>query len=175
MAKITFMGAGSSVFAKNVLGDCMVSPILYDSEIALYDIDPKRLEESRVILEAMRKGRNDGLTEEETYLFRDDREKVRMVRKAIEHFDEMNVEGQQGKLDSTSIVYFLKWCAVEKDKEKRLYQYFCDNYKGKYKLLVWSAVSKQRKDQKECGITDRGAADTFRQMMENLSKEVAVV
>ena len=136
---------------------------------------PKKEFKKYVFLEAMRKGRNDGLTEEETYLFRDDREKVRMVRKAIEHFDEMNVEGQQGKLDSTSIVYFLKWCAVEKDKEKRLYQYFCDNYKGKYKLLVWSAVSKQRKDQKECGITDRGAADTFRQMMENLSKEVAVV
>ena len=69
----------------------------------------------------------------------------------------------------------LKWCAVEKSKEKRLYQYFCDNYKGKYKLLVWSAVSKTRKEQRELGITDRGAADYFRQMMENLQKEVAVV
>ena len=47
MAKITFMGAGSSVFAKNVLGDCMLSPILYDSEIALYDIDAVRLGDSR--------------------------------------------------------------------------------------------------------------------------------
>ena len=98
-----------------------------------------------------------------------------MVRKAIEHFDEMNVEGQLGKLDSTQIVYFLKWCAVEKKKEKRLYQYFCDNYKGRYKLLVWSAVSKERKDQHDCGITDRGAADSFRQMMENLPKEVEAV
>ena len=39
MPKITFMGAGSSVFAKNVLGDCMTSPIMENSEIALYDID----------------------------------------------------------------------------------------------------------------------------------------
>ena len=53
MAKITFMGAGSSVFAKNVLGDCIVSPILYDSEIALYDIDPVRLGDSRRMLDAI--------------------------------------------------------------------------------------------------------------------------
>ena len=53
MAKITFMGAGSSVFAKSVLGDCMVSPILYDSEIALYDIDQERLDDSRRMLDAI--------------------------------------------------------------------------------------------------------------------------
>ncbi len=46
MVKITFMGAGSTVFAKNVLGDVMLTPALCDSEIALYDIDPERLEES---------------------------------------------------------------------------------------------------------------------------------
>ena len=43
MPKITFMGAGSTVFSKNVLGDCMLSKPLEDSVIALYDIDPKRL------------------------------------------------------------------------------------------------------------------------------------
>ena len=52
--KITFMGAGSTVFARNVIGDCMCSEALRDSEFALYDIDGARLEESRVILEAMR-------------------------------------------------------------------------------------------------------------------------
>ena len=52
--KITFMGAGSTVFARNVIGDCMCVESLRDSVFALYDIDPKRLEESRVILEAMR-------------------------------------------------------------------------------------------------------------------------
>ena len=49
--KITFMGAGSTIFARNVLGDCMCTPSLCESEIALYDIDPKRLEESRIILD----------------------------------------------------------------------------------------------------------------------------
>jgi len=52
--KITFMGAGSTVFARNVIGDCMCVDSLKDSVFALYDIDAKRIEESRVILEAMR-------------------------------------------------------------------------------------------------------------------------
>ena len=52
--KITFMGAGSTVFARNVIGDCMCSEALRDSVFALYDIDGTRLEESRTILEAMR-------------------------------------------------------------------------------------------------------------------------
>lgn len=58
MPKITFMGAGSTVFAKNVLGDCMMTPALEESEIALYDIDPVRLEESALMLEAI--NRNNG-------------------------------------------------------------------------------------------------------------------
>ena len=52
--KITFMGAGSTVFARNVIGDSMCSEALRDSVFALYDIDGDRLKESRTILEAMR-------------------------------------------------------------------------------------------------------------------------
>ncbi|MBR5287066.1 MAG: alpha-glucosidase/alpha-galactosidase [Clostridia bacterium] len=52
--KITFMGAGSTVFARNVIGDCMCTPALRDSTFALYDIDGERLKESQTILEAMR-------------------------------------------------------------------------------------------------------------------------
>ena len=58
MAKISFLGAGSTVFAKNVLGDCMMTPVLEESEIALYDIDPVRLDESAAMLEAI--NRNNG-------------------------------------------------------------------------------------------------------------------
>lgn len=53
--KITFMGAGSTVFARNVIGDCMCSESLRDSEFALYDIDGGRLKESETILNAMNK------------------------------------------------------------------------------------------------------------------------
>lgn len=53
--KITFMGAGSTVFVRKVIGDCMLSLVLADSTFALYDIDPVRLHESKEILEAMKK------------------------------------------------------------------------------------------------------------------------
>lgn len=55
--KITFMGAGSTVFARNVIGDCMCSEALRDSTFALYDIDGDRLKESEIILEGMRKAK----------------------------------------------------------------------------------------------------------------------
>jgi alpha-galactosidase len=51
------MGAGSTIFARNVLGDCMSSAVLQDSEIALYDIDGVRLKESEAILSAINKGK----------------------------------------------------------------------------------------------------------------------
>jgi len=56
MKKIAFMGAGSTIFARAVLGDCMCSPTLADSEISLYDIDGQRLKESEAILKAINKG-----------------------------------------------------------------------------------------------------------------------
>jgi alpha-galactosidase len=46
MIKITLLGAGSSVFAKKVLGDILCTPELSQCEIALYDIDAVRLRES---------------------------------------------------------------------------------------------------------------------------------
>ena len=55
MLKITFMGAGSTVFARNVIGDCMCCESLRDAEFALYDIDGERLRQSAEILEMMKK------------------------------------------------------------------------------------------------------------------------
>ena len=51
MVKVTFMGAGSTVFAKNVLGDCIMTPAIMDLHIYLYDIDPVRLKDSQKMLE----------------------------------------------------------------------------------------------------------------------------
>lgn len=56
--KITFMGAGSTVFVKNVLGDTLLTDALNDCEIALYDIDAHRLEESYLVVEALNKKYN---------------------------------------------------------------------------------------------------------------------
>jgi alpha-galactosidase len=49
MPKITFIGAGSTVFAKNLMGDILSFPELADSSITLFDIDPNRLELSEAV------------------------------------------------------------------------------------------------------------------------------
>ena len=38
--KITFVGAGSTVFVNNIIGDCMLTEPLRDATVALYDINP---------------------------------------------------------------------------------------------------------------------------------------
>ena len=53
MPKITFIGAGSSIFVKNVLGDCMCTPALAESRLALFDIDEKRLRQSETMLRCL--------------------------------------------------------------------------------------------------------------------------
>src|SRR5918999_1429503 len=47
--KITFIGAGSAVFMKNIVGDVLQRPALAGANVALMDINPERLEESAVI------------------------------------------------------------------------------------------------------------------------------
>ncbi len=50
MTKITFIGAGSTVFTKNIAGDILQRPALADAEIRLMDIDPRRLAESEIVV-----------------------------------------------------------------------------------------------------------------------------
>ena len=68
MIKITFLGAGSTVFAKNVLGDTMLTDALKKCEIALYDIDSERLEESYIVIEALNKKLNGSQATVKKYL-----------------------------------------------------------------------------------------------------------
>ncbi len=49
MPKITFIGAGSTVFAKNLLGDILSFPELAEPIISLHDIDKQRLRESEAV------------------------------------------------------------------------------------------------------------------------------
>ena len=76
MLKITFMGAGSTVFVRNVLGDCMRTPALWSAEMALYDIDATRLEESRIMLEALNRNINEGRATIRTYLGEENRKEA---------------------------------------------------------------------------------------------------
>ena len=76
MIKITFLGAGSTVFAKNVLGDIMLREALHEVEIALYDIDGDRLEESYILIEALNKNINEGRAVVKKYLGTENRKEA---------------------------------------------------------------------------------------------------
>ncbi|UOR11565.1 alpha-glucosidase/alpha-galactosidase [Halobacillus amylolyticus] len=62
MSKITFLGAGSTIFAKNVLGDCMLTPSIQEFEFALYDIDLQRLKDSENMLNNLKKSLGSNVT-----------------------------------------------------------------------------------------------------------------
>lgn len=62
------MGAGSTVFAKNVIGDSMLTPSLRDAEFALYDISQERLEESYLMVTTLNKNINEGRAKITKYL-----------------------------------------------------------------------------------------------------------
>jgi alpha-galactosidase len=59
--KITLLGAGSTIFAKNVIGDVMLTPSIKDAHISLYDIDRVRLEDSFKMAQALNKNINGGI------------------------------------------------------------------------------------------------------------------
>jgi alpha-galactosidase len=49
MTKITFIGAGSTIFARNLMGDILSFPELADVTISLHDIDEERLRTSEIV------------------------------------------------------------------------------------------------------------------------------
>ncbi len=66
--KITFLGAGSTVFVKNVIGDTLLCDNISECEIALYDIDGDRLAESKLVVDALNKKYNASKASVKTYL-----------------------------------------------------------------------------------------------------------
>ena len=55
MPKITFLGAGSTVFAKNLLGDLLSFPEFANSTFSLHDIDPERLRTTEIVAQRFAK------------------------------------------------------------------------------------------------------------------------
>lgn len=49
MTKICLIGAGSTVFMKNIVGDVLLNDMFADCTIALHDIDPERLATSNMV------------------------------------------------------------------------------------------------------------------------------
>ncbi|HVO72042.1 MAG TPA: alpha-glucosidase/alpha-galactosidase [Aggregatilineaceae bacterium] len=93
MSKITFIGAGSIVFTRNLCSDILLTPALQDSTISLMDIDPVRLERSRKLVQAIIDRRGLKACVEATM---DRREAVKGARFVITTF-------QQGGLDAYAL------------------------------------------------------------------------
>jgi alpha-galactosidase len=90
MPKITFIGAGSLVFTRNLTNDILLTPALQESTIVLMDIDAQRLEQSRQIVQSTIDRRGVKATVSATL----DR------REAIEDSDYVVTTFQQGGLDA---------------------------------------------------------------------------
>ncbi len=97
MPKICFLGAGSTIFAKSILGDSMLTPALQDAHIALYDIDPRRLGESQRMMEVLNANINDGRATISAHCG------VEQRRKALREADFVVNAIQVGGYDSTMI------------------------------------------------------------------------
>ena len=125
-----------------------------------------------LVLEVVRRGQNDGLTDEEALLWPNDHQQALRVRNVILLFDQMDAEGLKGKMDSSLIIEFRKWCRVESKLEKRLYQYFCKVYKehgGQLQMLGWTSVSQVRKDRREQQISDEELAASFERRLAEIA------
>jgi alpha-galactosidase len=93
MLKITFIGAGSIVFTRNLCSDILLAPTLQDCLLSLMDIDPIRLERSRKLVQAIIDRRGLRARVEATL---DRREAVKGARYVITTF-------QQGGLDAYAL------------------------------------------------------------------------
>ena len=98
MAKISFLGAGSTVFAKSVLGDCLHVDSLRDTHITLIDIDPDRLRVSEVMLKNINRTLHANATVE-AYLAQD-------AAKALEGADFVVNAIQVGGYEPSTVIDF---------------------------------------------------------------------
>lgn len=98
--KITIMGAGSTVFTKNLTGDVMQTESICDSEIALYDIDGARLNESKLIVDRLNEKYNGGKARVNTYLGVENR------KEALRNADFVIDTIQVGLYDPCTIIDF---------------------------------------------------------------------
>jgi alpha-galactosidase len=94
--KIAFIGAGSTVFMKNIIGDVLHKPALKGATIALMDINPERLAESEIVAGKLVKSM-DASAKVETYTNQ---------RKALDGADFVVVAFQIGGFEPSTVIDF---------------------------------------------------------------------
>ncbi|MBN8638767.1 MAG: alpha-glucosidase/alpha-galactosidase, partial [Anaerolineae bacterium] len=96
MTKITFIGAGSVVFTRNLCSDILLTPALQDATITLMDIDAVRLERSRALVQALIDQRGLSAKVEATL---ERREAVRGAQFVITTFQQGGLDAYQLDID----------------------------------------------------------------------------
>ena len=62
------------------------------------------------------------------------------------HSKKAEAEGKKGTFGALEMVYFIKWCDIGEESERRFYEKFLTIvYKGDYLLPSWQAVARERK------------------------------
>lgn len=120
-----------------------------------------------VIAETLANGQKDGLTDLESVLWEKNHEKALEVRKVVKDFDTCVYKmSKKSMISSGVIVEFIKWCQIDEVNEKKLYtEYFKNNYKGKFKLPGWTAISQERKNRHDMGCSDKDLSDSFERQL----------
>lgn len=115
---------------------------------SFHTVDKSQFQKHAVI-DAISKGKRNGLTEEEALLWNNNLEFVKQVRLAIQRFDELNPRGQKDrtagkyKLSAKYVAMLMRWCSITgSGKEKQFVEeYFNRTYRGVYKTIGSSSVN----------------------------------
>ena len=124
---------------------------------------------------------NNNISSTEHMLWGRDYDKIRLVRFAIEHFDQLvSPNGRKGYCGA-DIMDFIVWCNVTKnsdtkvDMEHILYDYLKANYKGNRHIVGWTSVFESRKSYPQDEKRLQVIANTFEQRVQELyKKEIGV-
>lgn len=101
------------------------------------------------VMDAISKGRRNGLTDLESMLWNNNLEFVQQVRLVIAHLDELEPAGQMNrttrvcKLSARYVAMLMQWCGITgTGKEKQFVEeYFNHSYQGRYQTLSSSSVN----------------------------------
>lgn len=121
-----------------------------------------------IAYEVVSESKKNGLTETETLLWGSNIEKVKQVRYAVSNIENM-VLGKK-KISGYLMLEFIKWGRVKKEHEHRLYNYFCDEYKGSIKPVGWTQIFNT---QKGLNISDDELAAAFQKELDSLNQNAA--
>lgn len=106
------------------------------------------------IIQAVKKGKRNGLTQLEALLWQEDADFVKQVRNVIHHFDSLEPKGYKDnasgkyKLSAKCVAMFMEWAKITASgKEKQFVEeYFNKEYNGKYKCVSATSVNNAKKN-----------------------------